>query len=120
MESNAWLVLVTAGLSLDICGIIILAGPLLKFRFNYYKDLKKRISILKEQYGEAVIARQTPDKFTLSSKFVLMELSRIEKNTFEVFGWYAADELIAFKNGIIGLIIIISGFLLQIIGNAMK
>lgn len=125
MESNAWLVLVTAGLCLDICGVIILAGPLLNFSFkdynrikNYFKKLEEDMKKSLELNKDADLTKPQPQ--TAMMVWTAYELLRVERNQVGYERNASFDKLTALKEARIALIIIITGFLLQIIGNAIK
>jgi len=119
MESNAWLVLVTAGLVFDICGVIILAGPLLKFNRkkleNAEASLKRQNKIMSKK--EIIFLGKYPE---VTKKHLEKLTDLILQGTMIEDVQKQREKEHVSKEARIALIIITTGFLLQIIGNAMK
>lgn len=129
MESNGWLVLVTAGLSLDIAGIIILSQPLLAFNRKTFDDLMTELRRTSDYLDHVVedltdgVLIGTKINITNLQKMVKIQIFQTEKNKFDLILSKIKQEEVHHnirKNVIIALIIISIGFFLQIIGNAMK
>jgi len=119
IESNAWLVLVTAGLSLDIAGIIILTKPLLRFNLRFYNYLVHEHNRHLE-WAESVFNSEEKYKKMQNIKTSWIDfrgaLTASLRNQVEQMDY----ERQFIGNTLIALIIIISGFFLQIIGNIIK
>lgn len=125
MESNAWLVLATAGLSLDICGVVILAGPLLNFSFkdhdrikNYFKKLDNDMKTLSNINNIAEMNKPQPP--TAALVWTSYELLRVERNQVGYERNNSFDKLRMRKEAIIALIIITTGFFLLIISSWIR
>ena len=125
--SEEWLFLIVMGLLLDILGVIILTGPLLQFDLKDFKGLKRRYEKTEIEYGYAVEKHEhvkkygTPNaKTTLTKEYLLRELARLDE--FVHFGFLRNEEekLNHFENAIIALVVIITGFVLQVIGNILQ
>ena len=135
MESNGWLVLVTAGLSLDIAGIIILSKPLLSFNRKTTGDLLAELIKTRDYLnyitGVLIDYELKPHSVHMSKKTNTDKLEQLldvqifhtTKNNFNLILSKIKQEQVHFdirNNATIALIIISIGFFLQIIGNAMK
>lgn len=131
MESNAWLVFVIAGLMLDIAGIIIIVGPQLRYKLTGIEEVGRRREESKKEWKEldkkiknmsqSDIKKLTDNPINEYSLIQLnKELLRIETIALSSFenelgGRYDAKSAIIF-----GIVVISSGFILQMIGNFMK
>lgn len=108
IESNAWLVPMIFGLCLDICGVVILAGPLLQGYFNY--------SLPKNVWG----TRIPPNPMKSKLDFIENHIDVLEMKLMNLVMSDSVERDILQKNVRVSLIIITTGFILQIVGNIMR
>lgn len=127
IESNAWLVPLVMGLSLDIAGVIILAGPLLNFNHQQANAISNSVD---NNYKKMIYDKKERDKLDpnniksddtfyysqdIDYRFANLtyQLSRNQLND-------VRREFYNFKNSRIALTILVTGFTLQIIGNIIQ
>lgn len=129
--SDAWLILVIGGLSLDIAGVIILTGPILKINyknydtlgspesFNIYHDLEKSFKLSMSPFDKSDNDLQILSKKSFQ-KLLILQLSSIHT----LFEMLIINSILQdrqrLRSAVFGLIVIIIGFFLQIIGNWIK
>ncbi len=126
MESNAWLVPMIAGLCLDICGVVILSHPLLKFNpkiYDYHiernKELREKFDKENKTYKES-IDKPEGEKTLAYGDFVIKELTRLDYNISALQANTSLTKNLQRQDAIIALIIITTGFLLMIVGSVMS
>ncbi len=135
MESNSWLVPLISGLMLDIAGIIILTGPLFKISHKFYNltinpnDIFDESDSLNDSFKIATSKFSETDKIDkgiqIMSKKLFQKHLVLEINTLGIlFKMLILTTLLQdrkkFRTAIFALIVIITGFFLQIIGNFMN
>lgn len=135
---EGWIVLMITGLCLDICGIVILAGPLLRVDLNeagLFRSINissrnsiqreiRRLSIEEATTKEIAeqIMKNMPEHLKRGNNF-FSESQQLHTNNVAFSGKIIEmeeDKVRHAKNAVIALIIITSGFFLQIIANVMK
>lgn len=129
IENNAWLVPLIIGLNLDIAGVIILLGPLLKFNHNRYKILLERLEESQKEFYKKneIFLGVDPDppkiikdiSFT-RPEYIDKEFARLDSNITSVLVIDSSTKLMQRNDAIFGLVVITCGFILQMIGNAMN
>ena len=132
MESNGWLVLVTAGLTLDICGVIILILGNSKSLFTFQLNAKRLRKRSKQNVNNLTVWASFLENVPNSASFndlpkLIREMSTIH-NKISVLQYEIShlhklitlDIMSLRKESLIPIIILITGFLLQILGNWIK
>lgn len=129
--SDHWLVFMIAGLCMDICGIIILLGPIL---YNEPNRKKKLIDDIKNTKAISLTNNvfryyqpwHSSDKDIhvlykkLIDKEIAMTIELLQHQILQLTIFLYAKDRWLFRTAKSALVIIVMGFLLQIIGNAMK
>ena len=125
--SDSWLVLMVAGLFLDIAGVIILVGPLLRYNFkkdsSYIQSIEKSRDILKKASQKFKAAQKDPPPSHPTVNYDFYSDYQIARINFEHFDFVFEQlkkEYSNYKEGKIGVAILSLGFVLQIISNMIR
>ena len=126
MDTSAWLVFTIYGLCLDICGVVILAAPLLNINYNI-KNLRENVE---KQYIKMMASKKIYDAYDSSkidrgetlytTPIIDHKFNLLYYNINRIKYYEYVDKLKNSKNTRIALIIITTGFLLIIVGNVMQ
>jgi len=118
-----WLTFVVLGLFLDILGIWILAGPLLRIVFKNEDDWNKRVQLAKDEYQkERKNMEGRKDGEVKSTDWVVtgVHFARLEAYLYRVLDFLYKDMDKQRTLAYIGLFVITVGFIFQIIGNILQ
>lgn len=117
------LTFIVLGLFLDILGIWILAGPLLRIVFKNEDDWNKRVQLAKDAYQrERKNLEGRKDGEVKSTDWVVtgVHFARLEAYLYRVLNILYKDMDKQRRLAYIGLSIITTGFIFQIIGNILQ
>lgn len=129
--SDAWLVPMTIGLCLDMCGVFLLAKTITFSRFVkdgkavFDQEIRKELEMYSKKSKANFVKINTilnekiplPEEYTLRQAF--NEIFRIEAS-FANYQLYIHDEkLIKIKHNVSNIIIIVFGIGLMILGTAL-
>ena len=124
---NAWLVPATVGLGLDICGIVILVGPLLNTKLTSLTKLSaavKKNHITLEAHKKTVKKLDPKNPKGSQEIYMAVEVDKIIASLIYQINDMKFNELvITYKNSInarVALVVITTGFLLLIASNFMR
>jgi len=118
-----WLTLIVLGLFLDILGIWILAGPLLRIVFTNREGWNKRVQLAKDAYEKEkknVEGRKEGEMKSTDWVIMGLDFTRLEAYLYRVLDFMYKDRHEQRRLAYIGLSIITIGFILQIIGNILQ
>ena len=118
-----WLSFIVFGLFLDILGIWILAGPLLKIVFKNREGWNKRVQLAKDAYEKEkknLEGRKEGEMKSTDWIVTGVHFTRLEAYLYRVLDFLYKDRHEQRRLAYIGLFIITIGFVLQIIGNILQ
>jgi len=118
-----WLTFIVLGLFLDILGIWILAGPLLRIVFKNEEGWNKRVQLAKDEYEkEKKNWEGRKEGEVKDTDWIVMgvDFTRLEAYLYRVLNFMYKDRNEQRRIAYIGLSIITIGFTFQIIGNILQ
>jgi len=118
-----WLTFIVLGLFLDILGIWILAGPLLRIVFKNEEGWNKRVQLAKDAYEkekENMEGRKEGEMKGTDWVIMGVDFTRLEAYLYRVLDLMYKDRNKQRRLAYIGLSIITIGFIFQIIGSILQ
>ena len=128
MEPNSWLVLATIGLTLDICGTILIVVPVFKkyqfgTRWMRYHVLRRSLPSTLDRLSRHMNAQNQIDLLKNEIRYTdkkVKELSDVITGIYKTMSEESDQEQMDKSQAKFGLILLVVGFSLQIFSNAIK